>query len=86
MRVGLQDPLHGEAVGLHKLDQAFGGVRAGAAGLGVVVQHRIHQGAMAAGLVIDDIAHRPGGVVKEGLYLGFHRFFPQFSISMKIVY
>ena len=83
--MGLQNPLHRQPLTLHKRDDLVGRPCAGAAGLRVVVQHRIHHRAVAARLIEHHIAHRPGGVIKEGFYLGLHRRAP-YLISMLIVY
>ena len=85
MGMGLQNPLHRQPLTLHKRHDLVGRPCAGAARLRVVVQHRIHHRAVAARLIEHHIAHRPGGVIKKGFYLGLHRRAPCL-ISMLIVY
>jgi len=70
VRVGLQDPVHLQAVAAHVGQQPVGGRSAGAAGGGVVVQHRIDDGGAARGSVGHDVGHRAGLWVEEALNVG----------------
>ncbi|MNZ86742.1 hypothetical protein D3C78_1055770 [compost metagenome] len=72
MHVGLQDPLHAQAVLAHVGDQPVGALVRGAPGRGVVVQHRVDQRALAAVRIAHHVAVGEGGGIEEGFDMGVH--------------
>ena len=70
--VGLQQPVGPQAMLAHVLDHAVGAGGAGAAGLGVVVQHRIDDGGAARRIFMDHIGDGGGDRIEEGLDDGGH--------------
>jgi hypothetical protein len=71
MDMGLDDPLELQAVGLDVGDDLVGVIIGDAAGGVVDVHDGIDDGAASEAGVLDDIADRVGGLVEEGLDLGF---------------
>ena len=71
VHVGLQQPFHLQVVLANVGDQAFGAGMAGAPGGRVVVEHRVDDGAGAAGRVAHHVAVGGGGRVEEGSDVGF---------------
>ena len=67
MRVGFQKPLHGELLRTYKVRDLVRRGGAGAPRLCVVVQHRVHNGAVATGLGVHHVAHGPGGWIEKRL-------------------
>ena len=71
--VGFQNPSHLQAMAKHIVHHFVCGGRAGAARLGVVVEHRIDDGAGIALLGMNHIGHRPGARVKNAVNHGLDR-------------
>ena len=68
--VGFQNPGHGELLAFDEGNYLVGAGVAGAAGLGVVVQHRVDDGAGRARLLVHHVGHSPGGGVKNSVNQG----------------
>ena len=68
--VGFQNPGHGELLAFDEVNHFVGAGVAGAAGLGVVVQHRVDDGAVRARALVHNVGHGPGGGVKNAVNQG----------------
>ncbi|MNT61410.1 hypothetical protein D3C72_1990550 [compost metagenome] len=74
--VGFQQPVDDQPLLADAAGDTFGpGVGSAAAG-GAVIQHRVDDGAAAAGGVADDVAVGTGGRIEEGLHPGGHEVAP----------
>ena len=73
MRMGFQNPGGLQIVFTHIRNHFVRRVVSGPAGMGVVVQHRIDDGAGRARPLVHHVGHRPSGFVKNSVHLGFER-------------
>ena len=73
MCMGLQDPLYLQALRHHVVDHLVRRGGAGAAGLGVVIQHRVNNRRSRAQAAMNNIGHCPCGRVKDAVYMGLKR-------------
>jgi hypothetical protein len=67
MGMRFEQPLNAQALLAHRRDDAFGRVRGRAACAGVEVEHRVDHGGVARRVVPQQMRHRPGVGVVEGL-------------------
>ncbi|MNZ52741.1 hypothetical protein D3C78_706000 [compost metagenome] len=72
VHVGFEDPLYRQAMFAHVGNQLVGAVVRGTSGGGIVVQHRIDQGALAAVRIAHHVAVGEGGRIEEGFNMGVH--------------
>lgn len=72
MNVGLEDPLHAQALFAHMGDEAIGAVVRGAPGGGIVVQYGVNKRALAALRIAHHVAVGEGGRIEEGFDMGIH--------------
>ncbi len=70
MGMGFHNPLDLQIIGFDKFDNFVSRLVAGAARLGVVVQHRVDDGASRAWFFVNHIGDGPGGGVKNAMDLG----------------
>ncbi|MNL43742.1 hypothetical protein D3C87_1662690 [compost metagenome] len=67
MRVRLENPLDSQSMRAHKRNNLISTCRRCPTRLGVVVQHRVDDGALGAPLLKDHVRHSPGRRVEERL-------------------
>ena len=72
MGMSFENPVYCQFFRMYKFDQHIGRMMLGSSGLGVVVEHRIDNGAVPTWLVEYNIADRPRNWIKECLDIGLH--------------
>ncbi len=74
MGMGFDDPFQPQALRAHEFDHPGCAIGAGAAGLGIVIQHRVDHGCRATLAVMHDIRHGAGRLVEKRCNLCAHFF------------